>query len=83
MRACATCRLLDFLLRGRGLGVGDIGGYRVTKQIYVLLNNADIFAQALQGVFLNGNAVNGKLTVCALIKAGDKVDKCGFSATRG
>ena len=75
-----TGRLHDLLAGGTGLAVGNVLGHRAAEQVHVLLHDADVLPQALQGDMADILPVDEDAAVRHLVKAGDQVAQGGLAA---
>ena len=72
---------LDHILSGSaGASVENIFKYSAGKQVYILLYHSDIGAQASQGNIPYIHSVNGDSSPCCVIKSGQQITECSFSA---
>ena len=77
---CQPGSLLNFLPGGTGLAIGDVLGHRAAEQVHVLLHDADVLPQALQGDMADILPVDEDAAVRHLVKAGDQVAQGGLAA---
>ena len=78
-----TGRFDDLLAGGTGLAVGDVVRHRAAEQIHVLLDDADVLAQALEGDVLDVLPVDEDAAAGHIVEAGDKVAQGRLAAAGG
>mgnify|MGYP000706986087 CR=1 FL=1 len=78
-----TGRFDDLLTGGTGLAVGDVVRHRAAEQIHVLLDDADVLTQALEGDVLDVLPVDEDAAAGHIVEAGDKVAQGRLAAAGG
>ena len=76
-------RFDDLFAGGTGLAVGDVIRHRAAEQIHVLLDDADVLAQALQGDMLDVLPVDVDVAAGHIIEAGNEVAQRRLAAAGG
>mgnify|MGYP005967595049 CR=1 FL=1 len=79
LRARQTGRFHDLLPGGTGLAVSDVIRHRTAEQVHVLLDDADVLPQALDGHLADVLPVNEDAAAGHIIKAGNQLAEGGFS----